>query len=469
MLLIALIRVPLCVAEPDPSTLLVRVEKMLQAENVSEALALLRPLVARVPDHARANFMLGMAALGAVRLPQPPVGGEWTPAQRTALQDEAVAAFRRVLLQHPTLPRPRLELARALFERGRCNQPVEALLRHLLGDDCEAAERHLRRTLATQHPPAVVSNINRYLNVIQARKRIRGHFQLFAAPDSNVNAATEADTVRVFGLPFNLSEDARETSGLGLILSAAAEYQHPLPFTPLGATRSRWRVGGGLYRRDYESDHFDDMTLSVNTGPRLRFRRGEFSFLYKANQRWLGDHRFSQDRGVSLEGGRRFGNRVWLSGGVEVTRRKHRDVALQDGIRRNVNFSAFFTLNPAVSLGTHLGWGRAQTDSVFERHDRYSLGVSANVDLPPLFGLVGFGLAFSQDWYEANYERAKQGLNPRPREDRLLVSRIAVHNRAYDVWGFTPTLSWVREIRDSNIVLYEYQRNRFELGLRRLF
>ena len=288
----------------DPPALVEQARKSLSEGNLPAALALSRRAVAENPDDPDANFVLGLAAFAAARSAVSPDGGSWTEAKRIRLLDEAAQAFRRMLDDRPELPRPRLELARVLFERGRCNEPSDDLLEQLLGDDCEAAEHHFGRVLAGEPPPAVVANVNRFLAAVRARKRLSGSLSLAVAPDTNINRATEASTVRIFGLPFVLDEGARASSGVGLIVSGSGAYRHPFAFQPFPETETRLRLGFGFHRREYGGRRFDDMTLLFDAGPRLLFGRGDVSFLAEASRRWSAGEIYSEGLGGPAPRGR---------------------------------------------------------------------------------------------------------------------------------------------------------------------
>ncbi len=188
---------------------------LVDAGRFAEALAALRPLTAGRAVEADALFLYGLAATGAARRPGLGAG------ERDALLDEAVAAFRTMLIDRPDLTRVRLELARAFFEKGE-----DAL-----------ARRHFEHALAGDLPPAVAANVGRFLRAMRARKRWTAHFGAALAPDSNVNAASSDRTIwldTVFGrLPFTLGEESAPRSGIGLSLWGGGEYQYPLG--PAGA------------------------------------------------------------------------------------------------------------------------------------------------------------------------------------------------------------------------------------------
>ena len=117
-----------------------------------DALDLLRPLVQGREAKPNTVFLYGLAALGAAQLPG------LQEQDRDSLLDEAIAAFRAMLVDRPELVRVRLELGRAFFLKGQ-----DGLSR-----------RHFERVLAGNPPPPVVLNVNRFLSQIRARRAL-GH------------------------------------------------------------------------------------------------------------------------------------------------------------------------------------------------------------------------------------------------------------------------------------------------------
>ena len=122
----------------------------------------------------------------------------------------AIARFRAMLARNPDLPRVRLDLALAYFQAG---------------EDTSAAY-HFRQALGDKElPPNVRARALAFLDRIRRRKSwsVTGGFSL--APDSNINAATSARLIELFGLPAQLSEDARETSGVGVSADISGGYE----------------------------------------------------------------------------------------------------------------------------------------------------------------------------------------------------------------------------------------------------
>ena len=56
-----------------------------------------------------------------------------------------------------------------------------------------------------------------------------------------------------------------------------------------------------------------------------------------------------------------------------------------------------------------------------------------------------------------------------PRADRTRFLRVSVYNRAFILYGFSPQVSLVNEVRTTNAQLYDYKRTGGELRFVRQF
>ena len=191
----------------------------------------------------------------------------------------AIARFRAILTRNPDLPRVRLDLALAYFQAG---------------EDGNAAY-HFRLALGTKDLPAIVrARTLAFLDRIRRRKAWSVTGSVAVLPDSNINAATSARLVDLFGLPARLSEDARQTSGVGLSANISGGYEARI------SPDLRFRVGGGLRTRNYRESEFNDRILSLRAGPRFLFEKFDLRPQLTSRFRWLGGESYSRATGVEL-------------------------------------------------------------------------------------------------------------------------------------------------------------------------
>ena len=424
---------------PPPAAGIAEARAAIRDGRFDDALGILRPLAG---THGNARFLLGMAAVGAAETPG------IDEDRRTALLDEAIAAFRAMLVNRPDLLRVRLELARAFFLKGEDG----------------LAKGHFERVLAGNPPAGVALNVGRFLAQIRARKRWSVRVGAALAPDSNVTARSGERTILLdtqFGrLPFTYQGD-KPRSGIGVALWAGGEYQYPLN------PRWRLRAGGDVSRREYRAREFDRMTLSAHLGPRwLIGRASEASLLASARHSWLADQEDFRDLGIRVEGRHRLSRRTTLDIGASRHERRYEGRPALDGPLDDVSAGLGWAAMPTLRLDAAAGWGRQRTERERERHSHRWGRIGATLLLPRGF-TVGGAFTLRRTDYPADWFPFVLGGGAR--RDTTRSIRLSVHNRAFTVAGFGPQLWVAREERKSNAQLHDYRRLFGELRFVRLF
>lgn len=410
------------------------------AGRYGEAIAVLRPLAAAAdrPDIIDIRFLLGLSAIEAA-------AGTPEPDARAALLDEAIAALHAILVAKPELVRVRLELARAFF---------------LKGED-SLARSHFEHVLAGEPLPAVAANVNRFLSAMRARRRWTAYGGMAIAPDSNIGAASESQTIYIFGLPFQRDTESLATSGLGLSIWGGGEYQHPL------RPNLRLRAGADGSQREYEGRRFDQTFASVHVGPRwLISPRTEASMLANARRRWLGGDVLTTDVGARLEAIHLMTPRWRLRGQASWHSRNWQRNDAQDGPSLSGILTSNWVLSPTLRLNAAIGYSRERTEALRWRHANRWARVGVSVNLP-----LGFTVGAGGEYHQTRYKGDWTPFTPSgvSRRDRTRVLNVSVFNRAVTVFGLSPQLVLVNEARDSNAQLYDYRRNRAELRFQQQF
>ena len=364
--------------------------------------------------------------------------------------DEAIAAFRSILVDRPELVRVRLELARAFF----------------LKEEDTLARRHFEQVLAGRPPEPVVVNITRFLRVMRARRRWEAHFGAAVAPDSNLNAASGERTVFLdtpFGrLPFTLDDPAKPESGIGVSIWGGGEYQYPL------SHNLRLRSGANASVREYKGGDFDRYFLAAHLGPRrLIDARTEASLLATVERQWTAGAPETDRFGLRLEGEHRLTPRLSVFGRASAARRNCRDCNWLDGPAGDVMLGASWAALPVLRFGGNAGWSWTRANSEHWRNSGPRAGLGATLALPAGF-TVGLRASLQRTEYQGR-GFAHRTIDRKPREDETQSLSLSVHNRAFTLAGFSPRVSLVREERDTNAQSLDYNRNRAELSFVRQF
>lgn len=362
-----------------------------------------------------------------------------TLAMQTGRYRDAAGFFAGILARDPGLNRVRLELARARF---------------MAGDDGEA-ERQFRAAVAAGVPQAVARNVAGFLGELRRRRHYDLDFGIGVAADSNVNVATTAQSVDLFGLPFQIDQSARKTSGYGLALNASGNYQWDI------TADTRLKIGAVLYDAEYKDSDFTDRQALLYAGPRFMFRdNSEFSIFATGAHRWLGGKNLTEAYGIRLEGEKPFGRRFLLNGAV----------GWQNQTYLRSQFSAYsgpiYQANAVLSYAQTGGFLRG-TLGVVREHARiaalrdwqYVVGAGIYRHTLPL----RFSAYVSTQIALVRYDAPLAVFGVKRRDEQIDV-RLSLSNAKFTFGRFTPIVSYVHTERLSNIPIFAYSRDRFEIG-----
>ncbi len=315
---------------------------LVQAGRLDDAKLVLAHVLQLTPEDNEAIFLVGLIAVAEKKY------------------DAAIDAFRRILAVEPDRERVRLELARAFF----------------LNADYDNAERNFKFARAGDLPPETKTTIDQYLAAILRLRRWSYNVGVALADDTNVNGATSVRTVDLYGLPFTLSDNARQKSGAGIALDLAGEW------SPLLWESTKARLGGAVHRLEYSGYSFDDMTVSVYAGPEFLFSRWQIDTLITSFRRWYGGEPYNE--GV---GGRGIVSYIvtpalQLAMALDLQTVSYRVATFQNGPVISANMQFSYTLSPSSTVRFSGGVASQEAKLAAFAGNTYWLALDYYRDLP---------------------------------------------------------------------------------------
>ena len=423
-------RVALCLlvlsgaAWSEPVSLLDQARDAIAEGRLNDAAAALAAVDPKTVDPNDLDFLAGTLAL------------------RRGDNKGAAEHFRAVLARDPTILRVRLDLARALFFDG----------------DDEGAAYHFRLAQAAGLPPEVQSNVDRFLGEIRRRRHWTLDVLAGIAPDNNINAATVTKTVNLFGIPFQLDQNAQKSSGIGFVGAVSGGYQFDLD-----ADR-RLVVGAAANDLDYEGNRFDDRSAGVFIGPRFILSGdAEVTVKAEANRRWYAGRPYSWGAGGRIEAEYALSPRILMSGWFDGQQVTYTQIALDDGPVFSTGMALTYGLDQASFVRGDFTLLREQTSDPAFADFQYIPGISYYRDLPAGFGVL---VGANADW--ARYDKPLFVFGT-TRRDSSASFRLGISNKRISWLGITPTITYVHTNRFSDIPLYAFERDRAEFSLNRSF
>lgn len=409
-----------------------RAQQAYDANDFHRAMVLLENVTGNTDqEKTEILFIIGLSALNAA---VPLDDSE----QRNSLLTKAVDAFYQILVNHPKLTRVRLELARAFFEQGNDN----------------LAKNEFERVLSGDLPPAVVSNINRFLFVIQSRHRWDSYFMFSVVPESRV-VQNRTVLLNFNGnlLPFTLDDTPR--SGHGLDMSTGSAYTHPLS--------EKWVLvyDANVRRLEYAGHQFDRSELRVGFRPKVTFSQGTDLYLNASFQSNFqqNDKHTNNVRSFGFGGQHTWTPRFSSSSAVSTATDNN-----DNGPDDSFSLSGKYRISPTIFASSTVIFARTRPRMDSLRSRRKQLEFRAGFLLPR--GFTANALA-SVQW--SRYNSNLLVLDGTKRESRINTLQLGLLNRSVTFFGFSPRVSVIQQKRDTNYQLDNYRSTSYQLNFQKQF
>lgn len=361
-------------------------------------------------------------------------------ADKIGKHREAAVLLREILDEKPDAARVRVELARMQVQMG-----------NLAG-----AERELRAAQAIGLPPAVEQMVRFYAAALNAQRPYGFNLELALAPDSNINRATQSETLGTIIGDFDLSEDARAQSGLGL--SAQAQVWGRADLSGSVDLLGRASASGDFYRQSA----FDDYAVSLELGPQILSGADRLSLSAVTSWRWFGRKPYAFSWGTNATFQHPLGKRGQLRVDGSALRSDDKFNDLRDADR----FALAVGVDRAFSA--RFGGGvRVTGQREAAKDPGYSnASVGANGYLFRELGQTTVVLSGGYSRLEAD---KRLFLYPKRRVDGRLTAGLSGTFRALKVGSFAPIMRVHYERNFSTLEIYDYRRLAADIGVTAAF
>lgn len=161
----------------------------------------------------------------------------------------AIETFERIVELYPTLLPFYLELARLQF----------------FTHDYKASEENFLYVYRQDIPPNVRFNIRHYLRQIERLNPTKINYNFKISYNDNINNGTYADTIRLFGIPFQVDESAKAKESYELFTDINGAYDFILDDHKL-------KTGFLINHSNFSGSAYDRLKYGANIGPEHYFK-----------------------------------------------------------------------------------------------------------------------------------------------------------------------------------------------------
>jgi hypothetical protein len=313
----------------------------------------------------------------------------------------------------------------------------------------------LRRAEAGGLPEDVQRLVNRFGDVLRRSRPYGLNVELGIAPDSNINQATDSSTIEIGGFPLALDDSGQATSGVGLTGSLDAFAS--LPLGGGGVLVNRVAAAGNFYRKD----RFNDLFVSASSGPEFGIGRAVARLAGTYSWRRVGDSRYSQGFGASLQVRAPIGKARQLGATLAVSDQHYR-IAEQSGLQ----YFAAASFEEALSqrLYSRMDASVTRQEAEADAYATTSYGASASLsrDTGPM-------TVFARAGYTRTDADGPFALFGAARADDRFDLSLGASWKRWSIAGLVPTVRVQQTFNASPLDLYRFKRTRVEFALSERF
>lgn len=425
---------PASAAESNSNPAIANLNDLIAGNRYQEAYTLATQMMDELEGDPEFDFLFGLAAI------------------ETGHPNEAVFALERITYTYPDQQRVKLELARALY----------------LMNDLPGSRQMFDEVLATNPADNIKANIQVFIDLIDEReKTIAGSFTWYVnsnlGNDSNINSATELGVIPTPIGDVELSANGQSIDDNFNDIGGGVNYTKPFSKT------SAISIGSNIsHHNNMDSDDFDLDVLAADASYAHLVGSSRLSYGLRAQRVDLNSEHF-QDSSSFIANLQRSAGEGWtqsLTGAF--TRVRYDDSLTKNASLRDVNqYLVSGVLGKAMGSFNH---------SVSVYYGNESAQVETGANNAQKF----YGVAFAEQ-YQINSSNLPYFRISMHRSDNKAADPIFNIDREDDT--FSTSLGWIwlwkRNLNvttdvtytnnDSNIKLYEYDRVKYQTGLRYQF
>lgn len=359
--------------------------------------------------------------------------------------DEAVQLFEGILAENANLPRVRLELARAYALQG---------LR-------DKARSEFNAVLATNPPPVVGDNIQRFLTVLDSQKSWSLRANVAYMHDNNPQAGPSTLCSGLGCSPNNTPP--REDQAL----VTSINFTHMMQLSGQWGWQSDVNFSATRYE---ESRSMDSNMVSVATGPVLKMDRWTFSLPLGSDFLMIDDRRFLQTYSLTPTAMYQVTPAFHVGGGLIY---QMKDYAQQNSVQKESNVQGIqlksrYKLNGTGMIDATLRLAYEDARDIAYTNDQRSLSIGYFTALP----WWGLSLYASPTYSVTSYAQPETQIGlTTPRQDESLMSTVNLSKSVEIPYlGTTAvSLSFTETRNHSNIPNYKYSRQQSMLQISKVF
>ena len=342
----------------------------------------------------------------------------------------ATEVYKKIIYFRPDLLVYYLELARLQFYLN----------------ELDDAKKNFEYVYDKNPPSNVKYNIRNYLKKIESSKTTKVSYNFKFSYNDNINNGTYSDTVRLFGIPFKVDENAKAKGSYEFYTGLTANHQFK-------SDNLKFNVGGKLDHSNFSSSTYDRLKYSFITGPEYQIRNHQVKLDLSLSKDEMNWKNVSNSKNLTLSHFFNYSPQLRFSSTLSFDDNKYYNNANYNTDGKSLGLRADLITKSGISYSGNVRF--TDNDAVYEPYGNDKVYISASISsqLPLNFNInASFGLE------KTKYD-AYQFMWLTTREDDLEFISINLKNERIYFKNFYPQINFTIRDNDSNVESYKTSSN----------
>ena len=308
--------------------------------------------------------------------------------------------------------------------------------------DFRSAENNFLFVYEQNIPSNVKNNIRYYLRQIERLDPATINYNFKISYNDNINNGTYADTVRLFGIPFKVNEEAKAKESYELFTDINGAYDFDLD-------SYRLNTGFLINHSNYTGSAYDRLKYGINIGPEHYYKGQKINWSLLLSREEMDSNPIVNSREIRVSNLFNYRPNIQIQSAIGMGETDYYNNANYNSDSKFINLLVNYIDKNNINYSTNLKF--TDNDAVYKPYGNEKKYFSASIasELPR-----GFFVNFQLGIEDVDYD-AYQFMWLTTREDRLEFASLSLRNERLYIGNFYPQINFTLRDNDSNVEVYK--------------
>ena len=308
--------------------------------------------------------------------------------------------------------------------------------------DFKSAENNFLFVYKQNIPSNVKNNIRYYLRQIERHDPATINYNFKISYNDNINNGTYADTVRLFGIPFKVNEEAKAKESYELFTDINGAYDFDLE-------SYRLNTGFLINHSNYTGSAYDRLKYGINIGPEHYYKGQKINWSLLLSREEIDSNPIVNSREIRVSNLFNYRPNIQIQSAIGIGETDYYNNANYNSDSKFINLLVNYIDRNNINYSTNLKF--TDNDAVYKPYGNekkyFSTTIASN--LPR-----GFFVNLQLGIEDVDYD-AYQFMWLTTREDRLEFASLSLRNERLYIGNFYPEINITLRDNDSNVEVYK--------------